>query len=156
MSVYGFSHEQEALRTLARRTAIEELAPRAEQLDREGRYPIENIHHLAEQGLMGLLVPTEFGGLGGDVLSFVLVSEELARICPSTAMVWGMHTNQYVCLVEHGTEQQKDKWLPRIAAGELICASGTTEPETGNNATYCVSTLQREGDVLFLAGSSLS
>jgi acyl-CoA dehydrogenase len=128
---------------LAQDVADKYLAPRAREYDRTGDLPLENLKELARCGLMGLMVPPEFGGLGGTVTQFTRVSEILARACPSTGMVWGMHTNQYIALVEHGNQRQKTAFLPGIARGEILVASATTEPETGAHLLYCNSAARR-------------
>lgn len=124
---------------IAQEVADNFMAPRAEEYDRTGEFPLDNIAELGRSGLMGLLVPPEYGGLGGTVTQFSKVAEILATACPSTSMIWGMHTNQYVNLVEYGTEKQKAAILPGIARGEILAASGTTEPGTGGNFFYCNS-----------------
>jgi alkylation response protein AidB-like acyl-CoA dehydrogenase len=128
---------------IAQEVANKYLAPRAEAYDRTGEFPLDNIKELGKCGLMGLMVPPEYGGLGGTVLQFSKVSEILATACPSTSMIWGMHTNQYINLVEHGTEEQKAAILPGIARGETRVASGTTEPGTGGNFFYCNSAAEK-------------
>jgi alkylation response protein AidB-like acyl-CoA dehydrogenase len=128
---------------IAQEVADKYLAPRAEEYDRSGELPLENLKELARCGLMGLMVPLEYGGLGGTVTQFTKVSEILARACPSTSMVWGMHTNQYITLVEHGNQQQKAAFLPGIARGEILAAFATTEPETGAHLLYCNSAARK-------------
>jgi alkylation response protein AidB-like acyl-CoA dehydrogenase len=128
---------------VAQELADKHIAPRAEEHDRTGEFPLDNLAELGKSGLMGLLVPPEYGGLGGTITQFSKVSEILATACPSTSMIWGMHTNQYVNLVEHGTEEQKAAILPAIARGEILAASGTTEPGTGGNFFYCNSAAEK-------------
>lgn len=133
------------------------IAPRAAEYDRTGEFPVENIKELGRSGLMGLMVPPEYGGLGGTVTQFSKVAEILAIACPSTSMIWGMHTNQYVNLVEHGTPEQKAAILPEIAQGVCLIGSGTTEPGTGGNFFYCNSAAEKvDGGWSFTATKPVS
>jgi alkylation response protein AidB-like acyl-CoA dehydrogenase len=124
---------------LAQRVADEALAPRAAACDAAAALSSENLRELGRTGLLGLLVPESYGGLGGTVRQYAQVAEILARACPSTAMVWVMHTSQYVALVEHGDERQRARFLPAIASGDLLVASATTEPGSGGNFFHCQS-----------------
>ena len=141
-AVEGFTGDEEIGR-IAQEVAGEYLEPNAKAYDQSGELPLDNLRALGESGLMGLMVPPEFGGLGGTVSQFAAVAETLAKACPSTSMIWGMHTNQYITLVEFGNQQQKEAFLPSIARGENLIASGTTEPGTGGNLFYCNSAAQK-------------
>jgi len=126
--------------------AAEVLAPGAERRDSTGEFPLDALGALGEAGLLGLLVPREYGGLEVSVETFADVIAELGRGCASTAMVVVMHHTQYVMLVDHGDETQKRFFLPPIARGEQLVASATTEPEVGGNSAFCVSARQLDGD----------
>jgi acyl-CoA dehydrogenase len=102
---------------------------------------------------MGLLVPSEYGGLDVSYETFVEVVEILGRACASTAMVFVMHHNQYVMIVDHGTARQKEVFLPPIAEGRELVASATTEPETGGNAAFCVSAKESDGEHIRLTAT---
>jgi len=136
MVAIGIRTDQE-IAAIAEEVAEKYLAPRAEEYDKSAEFPLDNVRELGKCGLMGLMVPPEYGGLGGTMAQFVRVAELLAKACPSTSMVWGMHTNQYISLVEWGNDRQKAAYLPGIARGEILVASGTTEPGTGGNFFYC-------------------
>jgi alkylation response protein AidB-like acyl-CoA dehydrogenase len=131
---------------IAKKVADQELAPRANRYDKTGEFPMENVKALGKSGLMGLLVPKRYGGMGGTIFQFARVSEILAKACPSTSMVWGMHTNQYIILVDFGTEEQKKKILTGIAKGTILIASASTEPGTGGNFFYCHQAVKRNGN----------
>jgi alkylation response protein AidB-like acyl-CoA dehydrogenase len=134
------------------RSIVDEvIAPRAAHHDATGEFPLEGLQALGEAGLMGLLVPREYGGLEAGYETFVQVVEVLGRACASTAMIYVMHHNQYVMIVDHGTQQQKEAFLPPIAAGAEIVASATTEPETGGNANFCVSAKESNGETIRLS-----
>lgn len=145
------AHPTERAVELAASIAAEVIAPRAEHHDRTGEFPLAAVDALGRAGLLGLLVPLEHGGLEVSYRTYVEVVELLGRACASTAMIFVMHHNQYVMVVDHGTEQQKEAFLPAIAAGEALVASATTEPETGGNASFCVSAKERNGDTIRLS-----
>jgi alkylation response protein AidB-like acyl-CoA dehydrogenase len=137
----------------AREIATEILAPRAAHHDATGEFPAQGLEALGHAGLLGMLVPREYGGPEASYETFVQVVESLAQACSSTAMVFVMHTCQYVMVVDHGTAQQKEAFLPPIARGEELTASATTEPETGGNAAFCVSAKERHGEKLRLTAT---
>jgi alkylation response protein AidB-like acyl-CoA dehydrogenase len=138
---------------LAREIAAGVLAPRAAHHDSSGEFPAEGLRALGGAGLLGMLVPHEYGGPGASYETFVEVVESLARACSSTAMIFVMHHCQYAMVVDHGTVQQKQTFLPPIARGEELTASATTEPETGGNAGFCVSAKERHGESLRLTAT---
>jgi alkylation response protein AidB-like acyl-CoA dehydrogenase len=129
------------------------LAPRAAEHDLTGEFPVDGLKALGEAGLMGMLVPREYGGLEASYETFVEVVETLAQACASTAMVFVMHHNQYAMVVDHGTTQQKEVFLPPIAEGKELVASATTEPETGGNAGFCVSAKETDGERIRLTAT---
>lgn len=143
MVATGMRTDQE-ISAIAQEVADKYLAPRAEEYDKSAEFPLANIRELGKCGLMGMLVPPEYGGLGATAVQFTKVAEILGKACPSTAMVWGMHSNQYITLVELGNERQKAAFLPGIARGETLCASGTSEPGGGGNSFfYCNSAARK-------------
>jgi alkylation response protein AidB-like acyl-CoA dehydrogenase len=129
------SPEQELIRDTVRIFARERVAPVAEELDREARFPYELVGELGELGLMGIPVPEEYGGAGGDALSYALAVEELARIDSSVAITVAAHTSLGTMpILLFGTEAQKQEWLPDLAAGRRLAAFGLTEPGAGSDA----------------------
>lgn len=137
----------------AKTIAADILAPQAAERDTSGDFPTQAIEALGSAGLLGLFVPHEYGGIEGSYATFVEVAETLARACASTAMIFVMHSSQYVMVVDHGTEMQKEMFLTEIARGAALIASGTTEPETGGNAAFCVSAKEREGQSIRLTAT---
>src|SRR6202035_2088855 len=132
---FDLSDEKRLLRSTVREFAEQEIAPVAEELDRTHSFPYEIVARLAELDLMGIPFPTEYGGGGGDSLSYALVVEELARVDSSVAITLCAHTSlgtQPIYLF--GNEQQKQDWLPRLCSGEILGAFGLTEPEAGSDA----------------------
>src|SRR6478752_10302144 len=129
------SEDHGAIQELVRDFARNEIAPVAEELDREKRFPYEIVGKLGELGLMGIPFPEEHGGGGGDTLAYALAVEELARVDSSVAITLCAHTSlgtQPIALF--GTEEQKREWMPRLTAGEILGSFGLTEPEAGSDA----------------------
>jgi alkylation response protein AidB-like acyl-CoA dehydrogenase len=138
---------------LAREITAEVIAPRAAHHDATGEFPAEAMQALGSAGLLGLLVPQEYGGLDASLETFTDVVGTIAQACASTAMIYVMHHCQYAMVVDHGTAQQKEAFLPPIAAGQELVASGTTEPETGGNAGFCVSAKECDGERIQLTAT---
>jgi len=132
---FGLTDEQELIRRTVRDFAVSRVAPVAEELDREARFPYELVAELAELGLMGLPIPEEYGGAGGDTVSYAIAIEELTRIDSSVAITVAAHTSLGTMPIYlFGTEEQKREWLPRLASGEGLAAFGLTEPDAGSDA----------------------
>jgi alkylation response protein AidB-like acyl-CoA dehydrogenase len=132
---FALSDDNRLLRSTVREFAEQEIAPVAEELDREHRFPYEIVRRLAELDLMGIPFPAEYGGAGGDSLAYALVVEELTRVDSSVAITLCAHTSlgtQPIYLF--GSEEQKRQWLPRLCRGEILGAFGLTEPEAGSDA----------------------
>jgi short-chain 2-methylacyl-CoA dehydrogenase len=129
------SDDHGAIQALVRDFARNEIAPVAEELDREKRFPYEIVGKLGELGLMGIPFPEEHGGGGGDTLAYALAVEELARVDSSVAITLCAHTSlgtQPIALF--GTDEQRERWLPDLCSGRRLGAFGLTEPEAGSDA----------------------
>ena len=132
---YELSDEQELIRRTVREFAESKVAPVAAELDREARFPYELVAELAGLGLMGIPIPEEYGGAGGDTLSYAIAVEELTRIDSSVAITVAAHTSLGTMPIYlFGTEEQKQEWLPKLASGERLAAFGLTEPDAGSDA----------------------
>jgi short-chain 2-methylacyl-CoA dehydrogenase len=142
------TQEQELIRATVREFAVEQVAPVAEELDRESRFPYELVAQLGELGLMGLPIPEEYGGAGGDTVSYALAIEELTRIDSSVAITVAAHTSLGTMPIYlHGTEEQKREWLPQLASGRKLAAFGLTEPGAGSDAGATRTTAElRDGE----------
>lgn len=133
--LFDLSDEHRLIQRTVRDFAAQEVAPVAEELDREKRFPYEIVKRLGELGLMGIPFPQEVGGGGGDTLAYALAVEELTRVDSSVAITLCAHTSlgtQPIYLF--GDERQKADWMPRLCAGESLGAFGLTEPEAGSDA----------------------
>jgi short/branched chain acyl-CoA dehydrogenase len=132
---FDLNEEQELVRRTVRDFAEEKVAPEAEELDREHRFPYEIVAELAELGLMGMPIPEEYGGGGSDTLSYAIAIEELTRIDSSVAITVAAHTSLGTMpIFLFGSEQQKQEWLPDLASGKKLAAFGLTEPGAGSDA----------------------
>ena len=143
------------------RAAVRELAQgvvlaHASEVDREHRFPVEAVQAARESGLLGILVPAEFGGSGLDPLAFAICIEELAQACASTAVIIDVHTSVgSEPILLFGTEEQKRQWLPRLASGELLGAFALTEPASGSDAASLKTSARRVGGDYVLNGTKV-
>ena len=129
------SHEHELVRDTVREFARERVAPVAEELDREHRFPYDLEAELAELGLMGMTIPEEYGGAGADTVSYAIAIEELTRVDSSVAITVAAHHSLGTLPIYYfGSEEQKRQWLPDLASGKKLAAFGLTEPGAGSDA----------------------
>ena len=133
---FQLTKEQEFVRKMVREFATTEVEPIAADIDKEHRFPEENVEKMAKLGMMGIPFPTELGGAGGDHIAYAICVEELARVCASTAVIVSAHTS--LCcwpIFNYGTEEQKQKYLPDLLTGKKLGAFGLTEPNAGTDAS---------------------
>ena len=153
---FDLSPEQELVRDTVRRFALERVAPLAAELDREKRFPYELVAELAGLGLLGMTIPEEYGGAGGDTLSYALAIEELTRVDSSVAItVAAHHSLGTLPIWLFGTEEQKREWLPDLASGRRLAAFGLTEPGAGSDAAAIRTTARLEGGEWVIDGSKI-
>ena len=153
---FDLEPEHELLRDTVRRFALEKVAPVAEELDREKRFPYELVAELAELGVMGMTIPEELGGAGADTLSYTLVIEELTRIDSSVAITVAAHHSLGTLPIYYfGTDEQKEQWLPDLASGKKLAAFGLTEASAGSDAGATRTTAKLDGDEWVIDGSKI-
>ncbi|TML57432.1 MAG: acyl-CoA dehydrogenase [Actinobacteria bacterium] len=132
---FDLDQEHELVRSTVRAFAEERVAPVAEELDRESRFPYDLVGELAELGLMGMTIPEAYGGAGADTVSYAIAIEELTRVDSSVAItVAAHHSLGTLPIFYFGSEEQKQRWLPELAAGRKLSAFGLTEPGAGSDA----------------------
>ena len=132
---FDLTPEQELIRDTVRQFALDRVAPVAAELDREHRFPYDLVAELGELDLMGLPVPEEYGGAGGDTVYYAIAVEELTRIDSSVAITMAAHISLGTMpILMFGSEEQKREWLPDLAAGRRLAAFGLTEPGAGSDA----------------------
>jgi short-chain 2-methylacyl-CoA dehydrogenase len=145
---FDLSHEHELVRSTVREFAQHRIAPVAEELDRESRFPYELVAELGELGLMGMTIPEEYGGAGTDTLSYAIAVEELTRVDSSVAITVAAHHSLGTLPIYYfGSEEQRRAWLPDLAAGRKLAAFGLTEPGAGSDAGATRTTAElRDGE----------
>jgi butyryl-CoA dehydrogenase len=132
---FQLTKEQEFVRKMVREFAINEVEPIAAEIDAEHRFPVETVEKMAKYGLLGVPFPKEYGGSGGDQISYAITVEELSRVCGTTGVICSTHTS--LCgwpIYNWGTEEQKMKYLPDVLSGRKLGAFGLTEPNAGTDA----------------------
>jgi short/branched chain acyl-CoA dehydrogenase len=153
---FDLPEEHELLRSTVREFAEERIAPVAEELDREHRFPYDLIAELAELGLMGIPIPEEHGGGGGDTLSYAIAIEELTRIDSSVAITVAAHTSLGTMpILLYGTDEQKEAWLPDLASGKKLASFGLTEAEAGSDAGATRTTAELRNGQWVVNGSKI-
>ncbi len=132
---FQLTKQQEFVRKMVREFAINEVEPIAADIDKEHRFPVETVEKMGRYGLLGVPFPTEYGGAGGDNVSYAITVEELSRVCGSTGVICSAHTS--LCawpIFAWGSEEQKTKYLPDLTSGKKLGAFGLTEPNAGTDA----------------------
>ena len=150
----SLTDEQELAQRAARDFAREKVLPRAAEIDEQGRIPPEILREMGALGFMGPYVPERYGGSGLDVLSYALIVEEINRACASTGVVLCSHVSLAVDpILHHGTDAQRERYLPKLARGEWIGCFALSEPASGSDAAAMRTTARRDGDAWILNGT---
>jgi alkylation response protein AidB-like acyl-CoA dehydrogenase len=151
---FELSAEQREIKALSREFAEAEIEPYATEWDREHRFPRELYGKLAELGLMGVCIPEELGGAGADFLSYILVLEELSRADAGVGVTVAVHTSAVTLpILTFGTDEQRSRFVPPLARGEVIGAFALTEAESGSDAGSLRTSATREGDAWRISGT---
>jgi alkylation response protein AidB-like acyl-CoA dehydrogenase len=151
---FELSEEQRMVRDSVREFVRAEVAPRAHQYDEEARFPEEQLRGLADMGLLGMIIPEEWGGAGFDAVAYAIALEEIARADASVCVIVGV-TNSVCCypILSFGTEEQKHKYLVPLARGETLGAFCLSEPQAGSDATALRTRAVRDGDDFIINGT---
>jgi short-chain 2-methylacyl-CoA dehydrogenase len=151
---FSLTEEQETLRDVVHRFAQEEIAPRAEEFNARGEFPVDLVRQMGEMGLFGITLPEEYGGMGSDLLTLCLAIEEVGRADQSLGVTLEAAVGLGAMpIARYGTDEQKARWLPALAAGEILAGFGLTEPGGGTDTASLRTTARREGDEWVLNGS---
>ncbi|MCB0535047.1 MAG: acyl-CoA dehydrogenase [Lewinellaceae bacterium] len=152
--MFHLTEEHLAVREAARQFAQNELKPGVIERDSKMEYPHDQVRQMAELGFLGMMVPPEYGGGGMDTLSYVIAMEEISKVDSSCSVIMSVN-NSLVCwgIEKYGTEEQKQKYLPRLASGEWIGSFCLSEPEAGSDATSQRTTAVDMGDHYLLNGT---
>jgi butyryl-CoA dehydrogenase len=150
---YFLTDDQKMIRDLAAQVAREKIAPVAAELDETGEFPWEVVKTLAQSDLFRVFIPTEYDGLGGGMFEMALVVEELSRVCGGISLSYAASGLGTIPIILYGTPEQKKKYLPRLAAGEILAAFGLTEANAGSDAGGIKTTAKPDGDSYVLNGT---
>lgn len=153
---FSYSREQEMVKKMLKEFAETEIEPIAEQMDAEAAYPYETVAKLGKLGVMGMPFPAEYGGAGADYLTYIMAIEEMSKVDASHGVIVQTH-NALCCwpIFTYGTEEQKQKYLPKLLSGEHLGAFGLTEPNAGTDAAMQQTTAKDMGDHWLLNGSKI-
>lgn len=155
---FTLTKSQELFKKMISSFSENEVKPLAAEIDEEERFPIETVNKMAEIGLFGITIPKEYGGAGGDQIMYTIAVEELSKVCATTGVILSAHTSLGMGpILEFGTEEQKKKYLPKLASGEWLGAFGLTEPNAGTDAAGQQTTaiFDEEKDEWILNGSKI-
>lgn len=151
---FALTQEHELIREMAQKFAAQEIAPTVRELDREHTSDPATLKKMGEAGLLGVSIPAKYGGSDTDYISLGLVCEELEKGDTSARVVLSVHSGLHcLTLLQWGTEEQKQRWLPKLASGEHIGAFGLTEPNAGSDAINIKTTARKDGDAYIINGS---
>ena len=146
--------QQKMIQKMVREFAEKEVAPIAAELDKKGEYPTKTLEKMAKLGLLGIIIPKEYGGAGLDTISYSIIIEEISRKCASTGVITSVHNSLVAWPIKkYGTEEQKKKYLPILAKGEKIGAFGGTEPNAGTDLGAMQTTAELKGDKYIINGN---
>ncbi len=151
---FELTEEQRLLRDTTRDFAAREIAPKAADLDKTGRWPSDILPKMAELGLLGVAIPEEYGGAGMDALSYALAMEEVSAACASCGVIMSVN-NSLFCdpIAKFGTEEQKKRVLEPVARGEKLGCFGLTEPMSGSDAQTMVTSAEKTSDGWAISGA---
>ncbi len=150
---FRFSKSEEVIQKVAREFAEKEVAPIAEEIDIEGRFPYETFDKMVKCGFTGIGVPEEYGGSGGDDITKVIVVSEIAKKCAATAAILSIHAVFVQTVLKFGTEDQKKKYLPLVTSGGMKTAFALTEPNAGSDAAAVKTIAVEDGDDYVINGT---
>ncbi len=153
MAVSHVVEDEKALIEAIRELAQERVAPRAAEIDRTGEFPWDMKELLAQQDILAMPFPVEYGGIGASELSIVMAIEELSRCCATTALLLAVQQLGSMPILLAGTDEQKRKYFPKLASGEWLAAYGLTESDSGSDAAAMRTMAVRKGDKYILNGS---
>ncbi len=146
--------EHEEFKTQIREFAQTELEPLSSKIDQSGEFPLENIRKLGQRGILGMVVPKEYGGTGSDTVSYAIAVEEISRVCGSTGITVAAHDSLGLYPIYlFGNEDQKKKYIPPLATGKKLGAFGLTEPNAGSDAAGTKTTAVLDGNEYVINGS---
>ena len=149
-----FSEQQLMIQQMVLDFANKEIKPYFQKWDEDQFFPVDLFKKAGELGLMGVLVPTEYGGAGLGYVEYILIIEEISKVCGAVGLSFAAHNSLCVNhILKFASKSQKDKWLPNLASGKWIGSWGLTEPNTGSDAMRMKCVAEKDGDYWILNGS---
>ena len=153
---FNLNKTQELFRQMIREFSEKEVKPLAAEIDEQERFPQETVDKMAKLGIFGIPVPKQYGGAGGDNIMYSIAVEELSRCCATTGVIVSAHTSLCMSpILQFGTEEQKMKYVPKLASGEWIGAFGLTEPNAGTDAAGQQTTAVLDGEEWVINGNKI-
>jgi len=150
------TEEQKAARQTTRDFAEKEIVPVAREYDEKMEFPAALVQRMADVGILGTAIPEKYGGAGMDFISYALVTEEIGRACSSMRTVLSVTSSlTALTILKFGTEEQKQKYLPKFASGEIIGCFGLTEPDAGSDAANLLTTAKKDGSDWIINGNKM-
>lgn len=150
---FALTKEQTMIRKMVRDFAESVIQPRTIEIDQEAKFPVDIFKQMGELGLMGIPFPEEYGGSGGDTVSYAIAAEEIARVCGSTGLSYAAAVSLGASPIYYfGTEDQKEKYLTPLAEGRALGSFGLTEPNAGSDAGGTKTTAEKDGDDFLING----
>jgi alkylation response protein AidB-like acyl-CoA dehydrogenase len=150
---YRLTEEQQMLRDAVRVLADEQIAPRAAEIDKTAEFPWDIKELLASHDILGLPFPTQYGGLGGELLTVCLAIEQISRVCATSGLILAVQELGALPLLLAGSDEQKERWFPDLAAGRKLIAFALTEAEAGSDAAATRTRARRDGDDWVIDGA---
>jgi alkylation response protein AidB-like acyl-CoA dehydrogenase len=149
---YFLTEEEKELKEKARDIAENLILPVRDDLDKKAEFPYEIVKEMGRQGLLKIFIPKEYGGTGAKIMDMSIACEEVARVCAGVATAYAVGALGSGPIIYFASEEQKKKYLPKIATGELLCAFGLTEAQAGSDIANIQTTARKEGDYYILNG----
>jgi isovaleryl-CoA dehydrogenase len=156
LSLINLSEDQLALKDMVEKFGKSEIAPIAKQIDKDDHFPREIFNKLGELGLMGMTIPSKYGGSDMGYFEHCLVLDEISRYSASIGLSYGAHSNLCINQINrHGTEEQKMKYLPKLCSGEFVGALAMSEPNSGSDVVSMKLKAEKKGDKWILNGTKM-
>ena len=150
---FKLTEEQIAIRDMAKQFADEQIKPREKELDETGEFPRDIINKMAELGFLGMIIPEQYGGSGMDMVTVCIAAEEITKASAAVSLTMGLHNSLATLpILDYGTEEIKQKYLPKIARGEWLACFALTEPNAGSDAGNQQTTAVEDGDSYVING----
>jgi butyryl-CoA dehydrogenase len=149
---YFFTEKEKQLKAKAHDIAENLVLPVRDEFDEKAEFPRQLIKEMAQRGMLKIFIPEEYGGTGGKIMDMCIACEEIARVCAGIATSYAVNALGCGPIVHFASEEQKKKYLPKIATGESFCAFGLTEAQAGSDAANIQTTARKEGDYYILNG----